>query len=160
MRTYLVTYSLAALTNFSTRKGFGKCIKMYFNSGSGKVKVYHGACVKEKHQNGGVHYHVALKLTGPKHWKSVKERIPLKEGIVVNFSDNHDNYYSEYRYIYKDNDSVHSKHHPNLDAVALPWTKGQPKPSNKLRNHMPRKTQQTLHKNEAESKMHEISNSS
>ena len=95
-----------------------------------------------------------------KHWKSVKERIPLKEGIVVNFSGNHDNYYSAYRYIYKDDDSVHhSKHHPNLDDVALPWTKSQPKPTNKLKNHMPRKTQLTLHKNEAESKMQEMSNS-
>ena len=160
MRTYLVTYSLADLTNFPTRKGFGKCIKKHFNSGSGKVKVQHWACAKEKHQNGGVHYHVALKLTGPKHWKSVKERIPLKEGIVVNFSGNHDNYYSAYRYIYKDDDSVHhSKHHPNLDDVALPWTKSQPKPTNKLKNHMPRKTQLTLHKNEAESKMQEMSNS-
>ena len=62
MRTYLVTYSLADLTNFPTRKGFGKCIKKHFNSGSGKVKVYHWAYAKEKHQNRGVHYHVPLKL--------------------------------------------------------------------------------------------------
>ena len=54
----------------------------------------------------------------------MKESISLKEGIVVNFSDNHDNYYSAYRYICKDDDSVHhSKHHPNLDSVASPWTK-------------------------------------
>ena len=65
-----------------------------------------------------------MKLTGPKRWKSVKESISSKEGIVVNFSDNHDNYYSAYRYICKDDDSVHhSKHHPNLDDVASPWTK-------------------------------------
>ena len=53
-----------------------------------------------------------------------KESISLKEGIVVNFSNNHDNYYSAYRYICKDDDSVHhSKHHPNLDDVASPRTK-------------------------------------
>ena len=40
---------------------------------------------------------------------------------MVNFSDNHDNYYSAYRYICKDDDSFHhSKHHPNLDDVASP----------------------------------------
>ena len=123
-RTYLVTYSQANLTKFLTRKEFGKCIKKDFNSGSGKVKVQHWACAKEKHQDGGVHYPVALKLTGPKRWKSVKESISSKEGIVVNFSDNHDNYYSAYRYICKDDDSVHhSKHHPNLDDVASPRTK-------------------------------------
>ena len=84
-----------------------------------KVKVQHGVCAKEKHQNGGVHYHVALKLTGPKRWKSVKESISSQEGIVVNFSDNHDNYYSAYRYICKDDDSVHhNKNHPNLDVAS------------------------------------------
>ena len=47
-RTYLVTYSQANLTKFPTRKEFGKCIKKHFNSGSGKVKVRHWACAKEK----------------------------------------------------------------------------------------------------------------
>ena len=81
-RTYLVTYSQANLTKFPTRKEFGKCIKKHFNSGSGKVKVQHWIYAKEKHQNGGegVHYHVALKLTGPKRWKSVKESMSSKEG--------------------------------------------------------------------------------
>ena len=38
-RTYLVAYSQADLTKFSTRKRFGKCIKKHFKSGSWKVKV-------------------------------------------------------------------------------------------------------------------------
>ena len=42
----------------------------------------------------------------------------------MNFSDNHDNYYSAYRYICNDDDSVHhSKHHPNLDNAASSRTK-------------------------------------
>ena len=32
----------------------------------GKLKSSIGHVPKRKHQNGGVHYHVALKLTGPK----------------------------------------------------------------------------------------------
>ena len=65
-----------------------------------------------------------LKSIGPKRWKSAKESISSKEEIVVNFSDNHDNYYSPYRYICKDDDSVyHSKHHPNLVDVSSPRTK-------------------------------------
>ena len=101
-RTYLITYSQADLLKFPSRKQFGKCIKTHFNKGSGKVKVQHWACSLEKHQNGGNHYHVALKLTGPKRWKSVKESITSSEGIVVNFSDQHDNYHSAYRYICKE----------------------------------------------------------
>ena len=78
---------------------------------------------KEKHENRRVHY-VALKLTDLKLWKSAKKSISLKEGVVVNFSHNQDNYYSAYRYICKDDDSVHhSKHNPNLDDIASPWTK-------------------------------------
>ena len=54
----------------------------------------------------------------------MKENIPSNEGIVVNFSDKHDNYYSVHRYIYRDDDYVHySKHHPNLDNVASPRMK-------------------------------------
>ena len=54
----------------------------------------------------------------------MKESLSLKEGIVVNFSNNHDNYYSAYIYIYKgDNFVHHSKHHLNLDHVVSPRTK-------------------------------------
>ena len=123
-RTYLVTYSQADLSKFPTRKGFGKCIKHHFDKGSGKIKVQHWACSREKHQDGGDHYHVALKLTGAKRWKTVKESITATEGIVVNFSDNHDNYYSEYKYISKEDPEIyHSTNHPNLDDVSSPRTK-------------------------------------
>ena len=112
---YLITYSQADLLKFPSRKQFGKCIKTIFNKGS---------CSLETQQNGGNHYHVALKLTGPKRWKSLKESITSSEGIVVNFSDQHDNYHSAYRYICKKDTSVHhSKHHPNLENISSPRTK-------------------------------------
>ena len=74
--------------------------------------MQHWACSLEKRQNGGSHCHVALRLTGPKRWKSVKESIVSSKGIVVNFSDQHDNYHYGYRYICKEDTSVHhSKHY-------------------------------------------------
>ena len=43
---------------------------------------------------------------------------------MVNFSDNHDKYYSTYKYILKENGFVHhSQRYLNLNAVASPWTK-------------------------------------
>ena len=43
---------------------------------------------------------------------------------MVNFSNNHGNYYSAYRCIRKDVDSVRNrKHHSNLDEVPSPRTK-------------------------------------
>lgn len=70
--TYLVTYSQANLAKSPTRKRFGKCsIKKTFNASRGKVKVTHWACYLENHKDGGQHYHVALKLSGPKRWITV-----------------------------------------------------------------------------------------
>ena len=90
----------------------------------GKLKSSIGDESRRNTKMEGIYYHVALKLTSPKLWKSVKESKSSKEGIVVNFCDNHDNHYSAYRYKCKDDDSVHhSKNHPNLDDVASPQTK-------------------------------------
>ena len=123
-KTYLITYSQPDLLKFPSRKQFGKSIKTHFNKESGKVKVQYRTCSLEKHQNGEKHFHVALKLTGPQRWKSVKECITSSEGIVVNFSDQHDNYQSAYRYICKEDTSVyHSKYHPNLENILSPRAK-------------------------------------
>ena len=84
----------------------------------GKLKSSIGHVPRRNTQMEGYITMLSLKLTGPKRWKFVKESMLLKEGIVFNFSDNHGNYYSAYRDICKDDDSVHhSKHHPNLDEV-------------------------------------------
>ena len=81
-RTYLVTYRQADLTKFPTPKSFGKCIKDHFNAGTGNVKVEHWACCQEDHEESGQHYHVALKLSGPKRWKTVKENITAQHGVL------------------------------------------------------------------------------
>ena len=120
-RTYLVTYSQADLSKFPTRQSFGEQVVAYFNAGSGKVEVEHWACCQGLHDTtAGVHYHLSLKLSGPKRWKRVKNN----HGIVVNFSDGHDNYYTAYRYVTKQDAEVyHSVGHPNLNEIGLPKTK-------------------------------------
>ena len=120
-RTYLVTYSQADLVKFPDRKSFGDAVCMAFNKGT--VNVLHWACSLEPHKTAGQHYHVSLKLSGPKRWKSVKENISNTHGIVVNFSDKHDNYYSAYKYVCKsDSEVYHSEEHPDLKDVAPPRT--------------------------------------
>eukprot|EP00795_Rhopilema_esculentum_P010104 gene10104-18760_t len=123
-RTYLVTYSQANLEIFPTRESFGKAIAEAFDRESGKVKTQHWACCLERHQDGGQHYHVAIKLTGPKRWVGVKEHFTKTFGIVVNFSEGHDNYYTAYKYICKSDDDIFkSQDHRDLSEVGSPRTK-------------------------------------
>ena len=122
-RSYLVTYSQADLQKFPTRESFGEAVAAAFTSKRSKVVPLHWACCLEKHENGGYHYHLALKLSGTKRWLEAKKSIEAEHGIAVNFSD-HDGYYTAYRYISKSDDMVfHSTGHPNLDEIGSPRTK-------------------------------------
>ena len=123
-RQYLITYSKADLQKFPTRQSFGEDIVSCLNN-TGKVRVEYWAVSKEPHPNtSGFHYHMSVKLTGPKRWRPVKMKILEKLGIVVNFSDRHDCYYSAYSYVSKqDVDKYESPDHPNLVALGSPATK-------------------------------------
>ena len=123
-RTYLVTYSRADLGKFPTRQSFGEQVVAYFNEGSSKVTVEHWACCMENHENtSAVHFHLCLKLSGPKRWKSVKDKMTKNHGVVLNFSDGHNHYYSAYKYVTKDDPEVYlSPGHPNLNVIGAPRT--------------------------------------
>ncbi len=114
-RVYLVTYSQADKLKFPSRQHFGKAVEEALNSGTSKVKATYWACCLENHQDGGEHFHVSIKLTGPKRWLPAKKYLSEHYGISVHFSDNHDSYYSAYQYVSKSDTSVfHSREHPML----------------------------------------------
>jgi len=123
-RVYLVTYSRADLGKFPERSDFGAAVADAFNTGASKVKVFFYATCREKHEDGAEHYHCAVKLTGPKRWLGAKNHLVNTYGATVHFSDDHDSYYSAYRYICKtDTEVYHSEGHPNLKEAASPKTK-------------------------------------
>ena len=123
-RQYLVTYSKADMNKFPTRESFAGAIVNSFTL-SGKVLVQHWACCLEEHENtSGQHYHMCIKLSGPKRWSPVKNKLSSTYGIVVNFSDHHETYYSAYKYITKtDPHVIHSQNHPDLQEIGSPKTK-------------------------------------
>jgi len=122
-KTYLITYSQANRILFPTRESFGQKIAVLFEKGDSKVKVVQWACCLENHQNGGDHYHMAIKLSAAKRWKSVKDALAKDSGIQVNFSNKHDNYWTAYQYISKSDQNVfHSRNHPNLQSASAPRT--------------------------------------
>ena len=123
-RTYLVTYSQVNKETFPTRESFGQAVTEAFNTGSGKVAVDYWASCLENHASGGEHFHVSIKLTGPKRWISVKNNIIENHGVTVNFSQSHDSYYTAYKYVTKTDLHVyHSANHPNLKNIGSPKTK-------------------------------------
>ena len=91
-RQYLITYSQADEQRSSTRGSFANVVVEESNRGNSAVKVSHWACCRELHQEGGFHYHCAVKLTGNKKWISVKAQLTENHNIVVNFSDKHNFY--------------------------------------------------------------------
>ena len=73
-------------------------------SSNEKYHTLYLSCPTENHTNGGVHYHLAFKLSSPKN----------KHEIVIHFSE-HENHYSTFRDISKYYTNINlSSQHPNL----------------------------------------------
>ena len=87
------TWSLTVPTCAS----FGNALVSCFNS-TGKISVeYWACCLKPHNETSGHHYHVCVKLSGPKRWNKVRNALIEKHGVVVNFSESDENYYSAYK---------------------------------------------------------------
>ena len=85
-------------------------------------------CLRElerTHADGTDHYHACVKLSVPKRWLSPKNYLSRNFNVRVHFSDNHDNYYQEYKYVTTSDTVVyHSLTHLNLDDIAPPRIAG------------------------------------
>ena len=118
-RTYLITYAQVDKNLFPTRESFGKKCEEVFGGGK-RVSMY--ACSEEPHGNGGVDYHVSIKLTKPQRWSTAKQGLAAC-GAIVNFAkpgNFKDGMYSwAYRYATKqDKDVYHSPGHPCLEDIS------------------------------------------
>ena len=89
---YLVTYSQADKDKVEGKQEFAAMVTEEFQD----CQVLQWVCCKENHEDGGEHYHLAVKLDRVKRWKMVRHRIAEKYGINVHFSGRHNNYYSAY----------------------------------------------------------------
>ena len=118
---YLVTYSQADLERAPTRKYFAEIVVESFTQGNAKVK--HWCCSQEYHQDGGVHYHLAISLDKCHRWFASKQFLLDRFGIKVNYSSRHHNYHSAWKYVIKsDTEYVESPDHPRLSLTRVPST--------------------------------------
>ena len=77
--TLLVTYYQAA--EMWTRKTFANAIVSQFESAEAKVRqqVYS----QESHQEGGIYFHIAIKLDHQKRWFRVRSELALKDLLCL-----------------------------------------------------------------------------
>lgn len=118
---YLITYSQADTTRFN-RQTFAEAVVSLFNNG--KAKVVKWVCGMENHCDGGKHFHLAVKLTKLKRWKSIKNEMMDLHGVVLHFSDIHSDYSDAWHYVTKEDKMViQSPNHPEEVPRTAPRTK-------------------------------------
>ena len=62
-KVYLIPYSQANLKRFPSCESFANCVMEAFLYQESRIKVSHWACSMEPCEDGGKHYHSAIKLT-------------------------------------------------------------------------------------------------
>ena len=68
---YLLTYSQADASICASREDFANKVITAFDSVGAQIIQW--ACCRESHQDGGIHYHMAIKLDKPRRWLQVKK---------------------------------------------------------------------------------------
>lgn len=114
---YLITYSRAQPERIESRDSFAvKVLDSFENANPNTTsKVLQWVCSEEKHQDGGIHYHMAVKLDRSRRWLKVRNYADKTHGVKLNFSSSHANYYSAWKYTTKeDTQYLESEGHPDL----------------------------------------------
>ena len=122
---YLITYSQADLDIVPTREEFSRIVLDSFSNAdpSSRVEVVQWVCSQEGHRDGGIHYHMAVKLSARRRWLKIRNFLEERHRVKVNFSDKHCNYYSAWRYTTKeDAHFIQSESHPDLSNFSEPCT--------------------------------------
>ena len=118
---YLITYSMVDTARFPTRSSFAEAVVQSFADTPAKVLQW--CCCLEQHVQSGVHFHMAMKLDKNQRWLPSKRYLLERCGISVHFSDTHENYFSAWKYVTKeDRDYIQSDGHPDLTSATAPRT--------------------------------------
>ena len=123
---YLITYSQADLSLVPERESFVLLVLHAFQNADPSLpcNILQWVCSMEHHSNGGVHYHMAVKLESRQYrWLKFRNFLDYNHGIKVNFSGVHVNYYSAWLYATKDDkEYIQSSNHPDLTNGDFPVT--------------------------------------
>ena len=118
---YLITYSQCGDSGLD-RQEFAKLIVNAWNECC-RSNIQQWVVSEEMHEDGGKHFHMAVKLDKKTRWLAVRNFIDSQHGIKVNFSNKHENYFTAYTYVVNgDADYVLSENHPDLANATAPRT--------------------------------------
>jgi len=113
-QVYLVTYSQADLSIFPDRRSFSEAVIEAVNAAA-EAPMMHWVCAQERHQDGGMHFHMAFKLGRCQRWLAIRDHIEATYGINVHFSNRHSNYFTAWKYVCKEDEApLQSDDHPDL----------------------------------------------
>ena len=88
-----------------------------------RCEIVQWVCSQERHGDGGIHYHMAVKLNARRRWLKIRNYLDERHGVKVNFSARHSNYYSAWQYTTKEDESyLQSDNHPDLTNTPAPNT--------------------------------------
>ena len=118
---YLITYSMVDRECFPTRSSFADAVVQSFADTPAKVLQW--CCCLEQHVQSGVHFHMAMKLDKNQRWLPSKRYLLERCGISVHFSATHENYFSAWKYVMKE------------DQDYIQWRASWPYECNCSKNH-------------------------
>ena len=119
---FLVTYSRANPHIVPNKEQFARIVTEAVERATPST-VIQWVVGEEKHSDGGIHFHMAMKVDRQQRWLCIRDRIRMDHGINVNFSDGHPNYYTAWTYVTKeDPQPLQSENHPDLKNATLPRT--------------------------------------
>ena len=124
---YLITYSRVDFTKTASKDKFAEAVVESWEKCG--IKLAFWVVAMEKHANAGsscesseasdYHFHMAIKLQRRGRWLMVRNILDDVHGLKVNFSSNHNTYYSAYKYVTKeDPEPLFSDGHPDISNDA------------------------------------------
>ena len=84
---YLITYSKANAEIIESRESFALVVLDSFQNAdpTSNAKVVQWVCSQESHQNGKIHYHMAVKLDRNRRWLTVRNYAGQKAWPEIKF---------------------------------------------------------------------------
>ena len=122
---YLITYSRANEEIVPNRENFVQLVLDSFYNADPltRCEIVEWMCSQKRHRNGGIYYHMTVKLNARRRWLKIRNYLDERHGVKVNFSARHSYYYSAWQYTTKEDESyLQSDDHSDLTNTSAPYT--------------------------------------